>query len=136
MDQLAEMHHGIVGFDDGVTRVSRRVIEICRINAEGKLGLLVKIIGQSLEDHRGKSRACASADGVKDHEALHRVAALCNLSDTLERFINKFIVIAFTECESVCLVRQKLLGVEELLKWARLYPVNWASMLELQPIRV
>lgn len=129
MDQLAEMHHGIVGFDDGVTRVSRRVIEICRIDAEGKLGLLVKLISQSFEDHRGKARACTATDGVEDHEALHRVAALRNLTNTLERFVDKFIVIAFAERESFCLVREELLGVEEFLEWASLNLVNWASML-------
>ena len=80
MDQLAEVHHSVIGLNDGVARVSRRVLVLGRINTERKLGFSVIFISQSLKKNRGEARACTTTDGVKDHETLHRVATLRNFT--------------------------------------------------------
>ena len=98
INQLAQVHHGVVWLDD-CTR--KRMLVLCRINAECKLCLAVILVCKALKKHRRKARTCASAYRIKDHETLHRVATFRDLADTLKGIFNEFTMVAKAVGQSV-----------------------------------
>merc|ERR1711871_975556 len=104
--------HGVVGLDHSGGDLGGGVA------AEGQLGLLAVVHGETLQKEGAEARASTSTDGVEHHEALEASALVGELTEAVEGEVHDLlthgVVATGIVVGSILLTGDKLLGVVEL----------------------
>merc|ERR1711990_1276503 len=61
------------------------------VHAEGQLGLLAVVHGQTLEEQGAEARASTTTDGVEDHEALETSALVGELAEAIQSEVDNLL---------------------------------------------
>ena len=103
-----------------------------RGDGEGQLGLAAIVDGQALQQKGAKARACASAGGVEDHEALETSAVVGQLADAVQHQVDDFladrVVTTSVVVSSILLAGDQLLRVVKLAVSTRTHFVNHSGL--------
>merc|ERR1719408_561636 len=104
--------HGVVRLHDGGGHLRGGVA------AEGELGLLAVVDGETLQEEGAEARAGTSTDGVEHHEALETSALVGELAKTVEGEVHDLlthgVVATGVVVGSILLTGDELLGVVKL----------------------